>query len=116
MTLLAQVGHILAASLDRHRALSDVGALLVPLLADFFMADVCVDDALETAAVAHVDPEITARVRQVWRPAGLPSEHPVVTALLASAARTANVVLPARMVSASITWRKSTSPSTTGTA
>jgi signal transduction histidine kinase/ActR/RegA family two-component response regulator len=79
---LAHAGHVLAASLDSKVALSNVADLIVPGLADLFIADVFTGDALETAAVVHPSPELGDRVRAVWPPAtALSGDHPIAVVL-----------------------------------
>jgi GAF domain-containing protein len=56
-TLLSEASRLLSASLDLEETLGSVAALLVPDLADWCVVELMNGDRLETALVAHADPE-----------------------------------------------------------
>jgi PAS domain S-box-containing protein len=75
---LAEAGHLLAASLDIRMGLSGVAGLVVPALADLFIADVFTGEALETVALAHANADLGERLRAGWQPpAELAGDHPI---------------------------------------
>jgi len=76
LELEAEVGSVLAESLDYAAALSRVAALVVPTAADVFVADLLVADVLEQATIACVNAEEGDRLR-ARRPPDLASDHPI---------------------------------------
>jgi len=78
---LAEASRILASSLDYHGTLTSVARLAVPHVADWCVVDILGDDGtLQRLAVAHVDPELVALVRDLHEryPPNPLSRHGVV--------------------------------------
>ncbi len=74
--LVAEVGGVLAESLDYTSSLSRVAALVVPRAADVFLADLLVSGALEQVATTCVDGLDADRLR-TRRPPDPSSHHPI---------------------------------------
>ncbi|HEY7395643.1 MAG TPA: ATP-binding protein [Gemmatimonadaceae bacterium] len=55
--LVAEAGHVLAASLDYEKTVASVAQLAVPSFADGCLVDLVVDGGVKRLAIAHVDPE-----------------------------------------------------------
>ena len=82
--LLAEVGTLLAASLDYATTLSSVARVAIPALADWCMLDMLEDDgAVRRLAVAHVDPTCQDPLRRLEQYSPLQSalDHPTATVL-----------------------------------
>ncbi len=81
LSFLADASAVLASSLDYEETLTQVGALAVPALADWFACDLLVDGRIELATVAHIDPEKARWARELRErtpleldaPTGVPS-------------------------------------------
>ena len=66
--LLVEAGRIVAGSLDAEGVLQEVAELVVPTVADWCGIDLPgASGAMEAVAVAHLDPERTAKVRELRR-------------------------------------------------
>jgi PAS domain S-box-containing protein len=76
LELEAQVGGVLAESLDYSAALSRVAGLVVPTAADIFFADLLSSDVLEQVTVACVNAQDTDRLR-TRHPPDPSSDHPI---------------------------------------
>ena len=76
LRLQADVGGVLAESLDYTAALSRVAALVVPTAADVFLADLLVAGALEQVTMACSNAQHAEHLR-ARRPPDLTSDHPI---------------------------------------
>jgi signal transduction histidine kinase/CheY-like chemotaxis protein len=81
--LLGEASHLLGSSLDSSTTLSTLARFLVPQLADYCAISLDGDDGHghgDVRGVAHVDPELEARLRSGLSPRG-PSANPLLEAL-----------------------------------
>ena len=84
LTFLAETGHILAATLDYDTTLSNLAALVVPRLADWFIVDLAQDDGtMRRVVVAAARPEKQALLEELSRsyPPRTGSPQPAALAL-----------------------------------
>ena len=80
LTLQAEVGSVLAESLDYAAALARVAALVVPTAADVFLADLLVAGTLEQVTMACASAQQAERLR-ARRPPDPASDHPIAEAI-----------------------------------
>jgi PAS domain S-box-containing protein len=78
LELVARVSRLLATSVEPVLVLTDLTGLVLPQVADLFLADFRVETRLERVTAAHVDPARTERLRNLT-PAfdELPDHHPL---------------------------------------
>jgi PAS domain S-box-containing protein len=82
LEVLANVSRVLAGSLDCTLAFSDAAGIIVPGVADLFVADLLAGDALERVTVACADAAAAEHLRSRCRPpADLSGDHPIAAAL-----------------------------------
>ncbi len=67
LTILAEAGRVLGASLDIEETLQRLTSLLVPRLADLCTVDIVEDELVRRVAVSHRDPARVEDVRQIRR-------------------------------------------------
>jgi GAF domain-containing protein len=67
LELLAHAGDLLADPMDYEATLRDLGALLVPRLADWFSVDLVEGDGIRNALVVHPDPSMARLARELQR-------------------------------------------------
>ena len=68
LSFLAEAGHILAATLDYDSTLSNLAALVVPRLADWFIVDLAEEDGtIRRVAAAAAQPEKQALLKELSR-------------------------------------------------
>src|SRR5439155_17971602 len=65
MSFLAEASSVLASSLDYRKTLNKVARLAVPRLADWCSVDVLEDDEIRPVAVAHADPTMVEKAREL---------------------------------------------------
>jgi PAS domain S-box-containing protein len=82
LEVLANVSRVLAGFLDCTPAFSDAAGIIVPGVADLFIADLLAEDALERITVACADAAAAERLRsRCHPPADLSGDHPIAAAL-----------------------------------
>lgn len=64
---IAEVGSILAASLDYEASLQNLAELLIPTLADYCVIDIVDDSTIRRIATAHLDPVLDELLRRTRR-------------------------------------------------
>ncbi len=78
LELVARVSRLLATSIEPVLVLSDLTGLVLPQVADLFLADFRADTRVERVTAAHVDPARTERLRTLTPPFDvLPDHHPL---------------------------------------
>jgi PAS domain S-box-containing protein len=82
LEVLAGVSGVLAGSLDCALVFSDAAGVIVPGVADLFIADLLAGERLERVTVACADAAAAERLRSRCRPpADLSGDHPIAEAL-----------------------------------